>query len=436
VPNERLERDYRQRVTSAAEAVQLIAPGAIVFHTMAAGEPPGLLGALADRLRRDDRTEVTVHSMLPLDVASQTILAPDLEDRVHSRSWFLSGGDREAVREGHADFVPNHFHQIPRIIEQMEVDVSLVAVSPMDDSGHFSLGVTNDYNLVAARRAKTVILEVNPRMPRVFGDSLIHVSDVAAIVEHESELQELPKPPDKPESETIARAIAERIPNGATLQIGIGGVPNAVCGFLESHRDLGIHTELLTGGMVDLVQAGVINGSRKTLHRGKHVFTTALGQRAMYDAINDDPTMESYPVSHTNDPAIIAQNDDMISVNATLEIDLLGQCNSEYLDGHQFSGTGGQLDYVRGAYAAKRGQSVIALYSTTHDGAVSRIVPRLDPGAVITTPRMDIHLAATEFGLVELKGKSVRERAHAIISLAHPRFRDELTQSAREMDLI
>jgi itaconate CoA-transferase len=419
-----------------SDAVAGIPKGATVFHSMAAAEPPALLAALADRVRGGDLIEITVHSMLPLGPSIRTILAPELEDRVHSRSWFLSGGDREAVREGHADFIPNHFHQIPRLIEGIDIDVSLVAVSPMDASGHFSLGVSNDYNLGAARRARYLILEVNPRMPRVFGDNQIHVSEAHAIVEHESELPELPNPPEKPEAETIARAITERIPDHATLQIGVGGIPNAVCRFLGDHQNLGIHTELLTSGMVDLIRAGVITGHRKTLHRGKHVFTTALGQRAMYDFLNDNPTMESYPVSHTNAPAIIARNDDMVSVNATLEIDLIGQCNSEYLDGHQFSGTGGQLDFVRGAYAAERGQSIIALYATTHDGELSRIVPRLDPGAVITTPRMDIHIAATEFGLVDLKGKSVRERAIAIIGLAHPKFREDLTHAAREMDLI
>jgi len=239
-----------------------------------------------------------------------------------------------------------------------------------------------------------------------------------------------------PEAEPIGRAIAELVPDGATIQLGIGAIPNAVCSYLEGHQDLGIHTELFCPGMVDLIRKGVVNGRRKNLHPWKHVFTNALGDVDMYAFMNDNPSMESYPVSYTNAPEVIAQNENMISINSTLEVDLLGQCNSESLGGFEFSGTGGQLDYVRGAFNSKGGKSFIAFYSTAHDGEVSRIVPRFEPGAVVTTPRMDTHYLATEYGVVNLKGKSARQRALDIIGLAHPRFRDELQRAAEDLRIV
>ena len=226
------------------------------------------------------------------------------------------------------------------------------------------------------------------------------------------------------------------IPEGATLQLGIGGIPNAVCHYLEGHKDLGIHTELMCPGMVHLIKKGVITGRKKTLHPLKHVFTNAIGDREMYAFMHDNPSMESYPVSYTNAPEIIAKNDRMISINSTIEVDLLGQCNSEYLGGSEFSGTGGQLDYVRGAFNSKEGKSIIAFYATAHNGEVSRVVPRFQGGTVVTTPRMDTHYLATEYGAVNLKGKSTRDRALDIISLAHPRFRDDLLKEAHILRLL
>jgi itaconate CoA-transferase len=273
-------------------------------------------------------------------------------------------------------------------------------------------------------------------MPRVFGDALLHISEVDAVVEHEAPLAELIPAPPKPEAEAIGRLIAELIPDGATLQLGIGGIPNAVCRHLEGHRDLGIHTELMCPGMVHLIKKGVVNGRRKNFHTRKHLFTNALGDREMYEFLNDNPSMESYPVSYTNAPHIIARNNRMISINSTIEVDLLGQCNSEYLGGSEFSGTGGQLDFVRGAFNSREGKSIIAFYSTAHQGETSRIVPRFAPGTVITTPRMDTHFLATEYGVVNLKGKSTRDRALDIISLAHPRFREDLLAEAHKMKLL
>jgi itaconate CoA-transferase len=240
----------------------------------------------------------------------------------------------------------------------------------------------------------------------------------------------------KPETDAVGRLIAEMVHDGAALQLGIGAIPNAVCQYLENHRDLGIHTELLCPGMIDLIRKGVITGRRKNLHLRKHVFTNAIGNRDMCKFINDNPSMESYPVSYTNDPRVIAKNDNMISINTTIEVDLLGQCNPEFLRGVEFSGTGGQLDYLRGAFNSQGGKSIIAFYSTTHQGEVSRVVPSFAPGTVITNPRMDTHFLATEYGVVNLKGKSTKERALDIVSIAHPKFRDDLLKEAQNMKLL
>lgn len=318
----------------------------------------------------------------------------------------------------------------------MDINVVITTVSPMDKAGYFSFGTANDFTSTAARHCKTLILEVNENMPRVFGDSLVHISEVNALVENHVPLLEMKPPEPRPEDEIIGKSICEMVPDGATLQLGIGGLPNAVTANLMGHRDLGIHTEVFGPGMVDLIKNGVVTGRRKNTHLFKNVFTVAQGTREMYDFMNDNPSMESYPVSYTNDPAVIARNDNVISINSVLEVDLLGQCNAESLGGSQFSGTGGQLDFVRGAFNSKGGKSILAFYSTAQKGKISRVVPRLETGAVVTTPRMDTHYLVTEYGFANLKGKSTRERALDIIGLAHPSFRDDLLKEAENMYLI
>lgn len=277
----------------------------------------------------------------------------------------------------------------------MKVDVTVTTVSPLDKAGFFGFGTANDYISTAARHCRRLIVEVNPNMPRIFGDSLVHVSEVDPIVENEAPLMEVPPARPKSETKVIGHLIAAMVPDGATIQLGIGGIPNAVCSHLEGHKDLGIHSEGFCPGMMHLIKKGVITGRKKNLHPRKHVFTLALGDRQMYEFMNDNPSMESYPVSYTNAPQVIAQNDHMISINSILEVDILGQCNSEYLGGFEFSGSGGQLDYVRGAFNARGGKSIIAFYSTAHGGEVFRVVPRFSPGTVVTTPRMDTHFLAT-----------------------------------------
>jgi itaconate CoA-transferase len=428
---------YRKKLTTPEKAVEDIKDGATIVPGMVNGEPYALLSAIADRARQGDLKDINIYFLHPAEAAAMTVLAPDLCDCIQVYSWFVGLADRARVRVGLNYFVPNYFHQIPRLVKDfMQVDVTVAAVSPMDKSGYFSFGTSNDYTTTAARHCKKLIVEVNEHMPRVFGDSLLHISEVDAIVENSAPLFEtIPQEPDA-EDGIIGKRVAEMVPDGATIQLGAGNVPNAIAHYLTNHKDLGIHTELFCPSMVDLIEKGVVTGRKKTLHPMKNVFTMARGTKKMYEFMDNNPTMESYPVSYVNDPAVIAKNDNMISINSILEVDLLGQCNAEFMGGYQFSGTGGQLDFVRGAFNSKGGKSILAFHSTAKKGEVSRVVPRFEAGTVVTTPRMDAQYLVTEHGVVHLKGKSTRERALEIIGIAHPEFRDELLREAEDMYLV
>ncbi|UCG14262.1 MAG: acetyl-CoA hydrolase/transferase family protein [Deltaproteobacteria bacterium] len=429
--------EYNKKLTNPDQAVELVESGNTMVHGVANCEPPALLEAVARRVRGGKLSDLKVYSLHPIQHAANTVLTPDLNDRIASYSWFLTASDRELVKAGIDFFIPNELHHVPRLCREfMNIDVTMTTVSPMDKAGFFSFGVANLHIPIAARHCKRLIVEVNPNMPRVFGDSFVHISEIDAIVVNEVELPEILSAPLEPESEIIGRRIAEMIPDGATIQIGVGGIPDAVTKYLENHKDLGIHTEILTPGMIDLVKKGVINGKRKSIHPRKHIFTGVIGHKESYEFVNDNPSMESYPVCYTNDPRVIAQNENMISVNSTIEVDLTGQCNSEFLAGMEFSGTGGQLDFVRGAFESKGGKSFIAFYSTAKKGEISRIVPQFEPGAVVTTPRMDVHYLATEYGIVNLMGKSTHDRALDLISIAHPKFRDDLLNEAKKLRII
>jgi itaconate CoA-transferase len=304
----------------------------------------------------------------------------------------------------------------------------------MDENGYFTFGTNNDYTSSVARQAKHLIVEVNPNMPRVYGASALHVSEVDALVEDDSELPELPQRPVTDLDRVIGGHVAALVPDRACIQIGVGGLPGAVCEELRDRADLGIHSEVFTPALADLVRRGVATGRYKAINHGKAVFTFAMGDRAMYRFMNDNLALESHPVNYVNDPAVIAQNENMISVNSTVEMDLTGACNSEHVNGHQFTAAGGQLDFVRGAYASPGGKSVIAFASTTRAGTISKIVPRLS--GPVTTPRNDVHYVATEYGIVNLKGLSSTDRAIALIGLAHPDYRGRLTEAAQSTHLI
>ena len=428
---------YRDKLHTAEAAATLIPDKSFIVQGLAVSEPPAMLEAIADRARGGGYSDITMTSLLPMAASARTVLAEDVRDVIHWESLFASGADRGLINSGDAVFNPAFFHQIPRLItEFMDVNVAVVGVSRVDKHGYMSLGTNVDIAKASIAKADLVIAEVNQHMPRVHGDSWVHISEVDAVVEHDALLNELPTPPEREEDEAMGNLIAEMIPNGACIQLGIGGVPNAVAKSLMNHRDLGIHTEMFVDSMVDLVERGIANGSQKTFHPGKALYAFAAGSQRMYEFLDDNPYIEAHPVSYTNFPPNIARNDNVISVNSTIEVDLTGQCCSESIGTDQFSGTGGQHDYARGAFDSKGGKSMIAFYSTARGGEVSRVVSTLRTGAVVTTPRNEVHWIVSEYGAANLKGKTTRERAKAMISLAHPKFREELTADAKKLNYI
>ncbi len=434
------QSEYARKRTTATAAVESIPDGSVLCVSIAASAPAALTRAVADRVRAGSLRDLHLIYQHAMKYMAESLIRPDILARMDARNFFIGGPDREVIKQGisegrkYLSYIPCNFSQIPRALtESNHVDTFIITVSPMDASGHFSLGISNDYSSTVIRHADRVIVEVNKNMPRVFGDSLVHVSEVHALVENDFPLPEVPERPQDPDSLTIGKLIAEKIPDGATIQLGIGSLPNAVASFLTNRNDLGIHTELFTPAFVDLIRSGVANGRKKTLHPRKHVFTFALGDRAMYDFMNDNPSMESYPSSYVNDIRIIAQHDNLVSVNTAVEIDLYGQVNGEFIAGHQYSGSGGQFDFVKGASFAKGGKSFIALKSAAKNGAISAIVPRVQ---MATDTRMDVEYIVTECGMVNLRGRSTRERALALISIAHPNFREELTKHAKNINLI
>lgn len=424
---------YKQKLTTADEAVKSIHSGDNVFLPLGCGEPTALVDALVRRA--PDLENVKVHQMLPMRKAPY--LDPSLTGHIRHVSWFNSEPNRQAVNEGWADFMPGYFFEYPRLLQEyVNVDVFMGIVSPMDDRGYLSLGLSVDYTSTAASIARLVILEVNEYMPRTRGNTLIHVSQADFIVNHNCPLPEMPVPEITPVDRTIAEYVASMVDNGATIQLGIGKIPHAVAHALQGKRNLGIHSEMLTEGMVDLVNSGAVNNSKKTLHPGKLIGSFAAGTRRLYDFVHDTPIVELYPVSHTNDPYIIGQNYKMIAINEALEVDLFGQCASESLGHYQYSGTGGQTDFARGCLRSPGGKGIIALRSTARNGSVSKIVPVLKQGAVVSCSRNDVDYVITEFGIAKLRGKVARERALAMISIAHPDFREDLLRAAKKMHII
>lgn len=436
------ENEYKRKLTNADDAVQLIERTGNIAFGMAVSQPPALLAAIAKRAKIRGFDELRVYYLHAEDHANHTILDYDLMDIIKPHPGFLGSKERLLIKQGDADngrkviyYVPGSFSHMPRYFrEDIKLDTFIVTVSPMDKSGYFTFGTNNDYTSTAARCAKKLIIEVNENMPRVFGDSLLHISEVDAIIENTIPLISLNPRQPLPEDKTIGEAISKLIPDGATIQMGVGGVPDAVCQYLLNHNDLGIHSELLSPGMVELIKKGTVTGKRKNINRGKHIFTLALGDKAMYDFMNDNPSLESYPVDYVNNPSVISQNDNVISVNSLIEIDLYGQVNAENINGRQFGGPGGQNDFVRGAYLSKGGKSILAFESTAKAASISKIVPKLS--GVVTDLRIDTQYIATEYGVINLKGLSSSERAKQLISIAHPNFRDLLSEHAKELHLI
>jgi len=430
-----LDQIYASKRLSPAEAADQLESGQRLAMGMALAEPPAILSAIAARAEAREIDEVRLYYFHSTPHAATSVLRYELMDRIRPHCFFLGPIERALLARGEVDgcrtiaFMPGAFSQAPRLMsEPAPMDVFVTAVSPMDRHGFFSLGASNDYGSALVNSARRVIVEVNRHIPRVRG-GMIHVSQVDGIVENDQPLFENPSRERCADDDAIGRIVAGLVEDGACLQMGIGALPDAVCSALGKHRDLGVHTELLSPGLVELMRKGVVTNRHKATDPGLSIFTFALGDKALYDFIDDNPAVESRPVGYVNDPAVIARNDRVVSVNATLQIDLSGACNSEHLAGRQFSAAGGQLDFVRGAYASRGGKSIIACHSTAKDGTVSRITTRLD--GPVTTPRNDTHIVVTEYGQVDLKGLSSFERAKALIGLAHPKFRAELTAAAK-----
>ena len=429
---------YQKKLTTPQGAVARIPRKGNLSFGLGPSNPPALLAALADRIEARDVEEIHLYYQLAKEGA-KPLFRTEFLDRVHFHPNFLTDLDRTLIDEAGTsavvDFVTSYLWQLPRTFtEFIPIDVFMITVSPMDKHGYFSLGTSCDYSSTVARHCDMLIVEVNENMPRVFGENLIHISEVDAIVENSVPLIELLDKPLSDRDKIIGTKIAQMVPDGACLQFGIGGIPNAVAKFLTNHKDLGIHSEMLTSSVADLYEAGAITNTLKKIHRYKTVFTLCWGTRKLYDFIDDNPAVESYPSWHINDPAMIQRNDKVVSVNSIIEIDLLGQVNAESISGHEFSGVGGQRDFMSGAFRSKGGMSFLAFYSTTKEAETSKIVPHLS--GIVTDSRMDPMYIVTEHGMTNLKGKTNSQRALALIEIAAPQFREDLLRAAKKMGLI
>ncbi|MBN1824931.1 MAG: acetyl-CoA hydrolase/transferase family protein [Candidatus Eisenbacteria bacterium] len=428
------KNDYRAKLTTPEEAVRRIRSGDRVFYSGNAAIPTRLVWALAERHGELENVQLSHLLLLGEDPFSR----PEMEGSFRHNSLFVGPADRRAVNEGRGDYMPIFLYQIPRIFEEriVPLDAAMVQVSPPDRHGFMSLGVEVLTNKAACMAARTVIVEVNRNTPRVLGDSFLHVDQVDAIVETDCPLPTLSGRPATEVELLIGRHIAGLIEDGATIQMGIGGIPDAVYASLDGVSDLGIHSEMFSDGAMRAVERGLVTGRRKTLHRHKVVFTFALGSRELYDFLNDNPMVEARPVDYVNDPYVISRNDKMTAVNSALEVDITGQVCSDSIGTRIYSGFGGQVDFIRGAARAPGGKPIIALPSTAKDGALSRIVPALKPGAGVVTSRADVHYVVTEHGTANLFGRNLRERAEALIRIAHPDFRDELEREAKARKIL
>jgi len=420
----KLSGEFRHKVVSAERAVETVRSGDRIWVHEGNGTPQPLIEALLGRAPGLRNVEI-VH-MLTLGSADYTL--PEYEGHFRHNGLFLGGNVRPAVAAGRADYTPICLSDIEKLFRtgEMPLDVAFIQTSPPDEHGYLSLGTSIDCTLTAAECARYVVAEVNDRMPRTMGDTFLHVSKVSAMVETSRPLVEVPQAPSSDVQNRIGRNVALLIPDGATLQVGIGGIPNAVLESLYDRKDLAIHSEMCPDGVIPLIEAGVITGDRKTLHRGKVVAGFVFGSKRTFDFIHINPIFEFHSTEYTNDPFVIAQNDRMVAINSAIQVDLTGQVCADSIGTAPFSGFGGQLDFIRGAARSKGGKPIIALPSTASNGRVSRIVAVLDPGAGVVTGRADVHYVVTEHGAAYLWGKTLRERAEALIAIADPKFRDEL----------
>ena len=425
---------YLSARTTADQALEVVRSGDRVYIHPGCATPICLIEALCRRA--DSLHDVEVVHLLTFGPAGHTL--PEMQGHFRHNAVFIGSNVREAVNAGRADYTPIFLGEIAQLFHNgmMPLDVALIQVSPPDEHGFCSLGVGVDHTLDAARSAHFVVAEVNDQMPRTLGDAFLHVRQIHAVVETSRPLAEMRPDPADEVASLISRNVANLIEDGATLQTGIGAIPDAVLGLLHDRKALGVHTELFSDGVVDLVEAGVVTGERKTLHPGKVISGFMLGTRRLFDFAHNNPIIELHPTTYTNDPFVIAQNDNMVAINSAIEVDLTGQVCSDSIGPTFYSGFGGQTDFIRGASRSRGGRPIIALPSTARGGTVTRIVPELRSGAGVVTTRADVRWIVTEYGAVNLFGLNVRRRARALIDIAHPKFREELARAAEARRLL
>lgn len=425
---------YKKKLVTAEEAASIVKSDDRVYISGNAATPYELMKALAGR--KDELKDVELTHVLLL--GEDPLSLPEMEGHFRHNSLFVGPADRKAINEGRADYIPIFLHQIPDIFlsGQMPLDVAILHLSPPDEHGFMSFGVEVLASKAASEKAKVVIAQVNDKMPRVLGDSFIHVSRVDKVVEISEALPELEKKPPTEVERKIGKFIADLIEDGATLQLGIGGIPDAVLAALSTRRDLGIHTEMVSDGVMEAIEAGVITGARKTFHPYKVVLTFILGSARLYDFADNNPIFEAHPTDYTNHPFNVARNDSMVAINSAIEVDITGQVCSDSIGPFIYSGFGGQVDFIRGAAHSKGGKPIIALPSTAKEGEHSRIVPFLKKGAGVVTTRADVRYVVTEYGVAFLYGKNLQERTKALINIAHPKFRSDLIREAKARNLL
>ncbi len=427
---------YASKLTTAEALAGQVESGWVLGMDAGASQTPAIMSAIARRAASSELCGLKVHSML--DVYPYEFYADNsLAGKMTGVSWFSSTGARNAINGGYGDFIPGYYRDVPGIIrENYRYDAYCVSVSPMDKHGYFSLATSYSYSGAMLDKAERVFIEVNPYQPRAVNGLQIHISRVDAIVENSAPLPVLPKTQPDQVSSTIGGLIAERIPDGACIQLGIGAIPDATGLALKTKHDLGIHTEMFTDSMVELIDCGAVNNSRKTVERGRSLTTFAYGSQRIYDYIDDNPAIVFGPVDYVNDPNVICQNDNVVSINSALEVDLWGQVCAESVGTRHVSGSGGQIDWVRGACQSKGGKSFIAFTSTAKGGSISKIKSTLTPGAVCTTSKNDVDYIVTEYGVAQLRGRSLSERASSLIAIAHPDYRDQLRFEAKKRGII
>jgi 4-hydroxybutyrate CoA-transferase len=426
--------EYRKRLTRAEDAVRLIKSSNRITIGHCCAEPQHLVNAMLANKAAYENVEI----MHGVPMSPGEYCRPENAGHFIINSFFVGGPTREAMHCGRAKYTPCFLSEIPRLFRDriLPIDIALCMVSSPDEHGYCSYGVSVDYTKPAVESAGIVIAQVNNNMPRTHGDCYIHVSEIDYIVEHDEPLFELQPPEIGPVERKIGDYCAELINDGACLQFGIGAIPNAIAESIKTKKDLGIHTEMFTDSIIDLIEEGIINGSRKNLHKGKAVATFIMGTKKLYDFVNDNPFIEMHTVDYTNDPCIIGEIDNMVSINSSLQVDVLGQAISEAIGIAQYSGVGGQVDFARGASRSQNGKSILAFPSTAQGGKISRIVPRIPDGAVVTTSRNDVQYMVTEYGIANLRGKSCGQRARELIAIAHPDFREQLTKEVNNRNFI